>query len=103
MADVSETQGNFLQWLMQRQLRFPPWLTLLVGIYAVCAWSSLVYSFSNPIAQLFRAAIPFWAAYTVCFFIVSRQSRVALRAIGWTGLTFSVFALVMTVAMLTGH
>ena len=103
MADVSDTQSNTLRWLLQRELKFPPWLTLLTGIFAVCAWESFVYSFISPAAQLFRAAIPFWAAYTACFFIVSRQPRLALKAVGWTGLVFSVFALVMTVAMLTGH
>ena len=103
MADMSEIQSNVLWRQMQRQLKFPPWLTLLTGIFAVCAWESFVYSFTSPAAQLFRAAIPFWAAYTACFFIVSRQPRLALKAVGWTGLVFSVFALVMTVAMLTGH
>ena len=103
MADVSGTQGNALQWQMQRQLKFPPLLTLLAGVFAVCAWNSFVFSFLSPTAQLFRAAIPFWAAFTACFFIVSRQPRFALKTVGWTGLVFSVFSLVVTVAELSGH
>ena len=103
MAGVSDTQSNALRRQMQRQLKFPPLLTLLTGIFAVLAWNSFVYRPIGPAAQLFRAAIPFWAAYTACFFIVSRQPRVALRTVGWTGLVFSVFALVMTIAELTGH
>ena len=103
MADVSDTQSNTLWRQMQRQLKFPPWLTLLTGIFAVLAWNNLVYSFTSPAAQLFRAAIPLWAAYTACFFIVSRQPRFALKTVGWTGLVFSVFALVMTIAELSRH
>jgi hypothetical protein len=103
MADVSDTQSNTLHWLLQRQLKFPPLLTLLTGAFAVLAWNSYVYSFIGPVPQLFRAAIPFWAAYTTCFFIVSRQPRFALKAVGWTGLVFSVFALVITVAELSSH
>jgi hypothetical protein len=103
MADVSDTQSNSLRWLLQRQLKFPPLLTLLTGIFAVLAWNAFVYRSSDTAAQLFRAAIPFWAAYTACFFIVSRQPRFALKAVGWTGLVFSVFALVITVAELSSH
>jgi len=103
MANVSETQSNTLWQLMQRQLKFPPLLTLLTGAFAVLAWNSYVYSFINPTAQLFRAAIPFWAVFTVCFFIVSRQPGLALRTVGWTGLAFSVFALVITAAELSTH
>jgi hypothetical protein len=103
MADVSDTQSNTLRWLLQRELKFPPLLTLLTGAFAVLAWNGYVYSFMGPTAQLFRAAIPFWAAYTACFFIVSRQPRFTLKAVGWTGLTFSVFALVITVAELSSH
>jgi hypothetical protein len=103
IATVSDTQINVFWRQMQRQLKFPPWLTLLTGIFAVCAWNSFVFSFLSPTAQLFRAAIPFWAAFTACFFIVSRQPRFALKAVGWTGLVFSVFSLVVTVAELSGH
>ena len=103
MANVSDTENNVLWRQMQRQLKFPPLLTLLTGIFAVCAWNSFVYSFISPTAQLFRAAIPFWAAFTACFFIVSRQPRFALKTVGWTGLVFSVFSLVVTVAELSGH
>ena len=88
---------------MQRQLKFPPLLTLLTGIFAVIAWNSFVYSPINITAQLFRTAISFWAVFTACFFIVSRQPRVALKTVGWTGLVFSVFSLVVTVAELSRH
>jgi hypothetical protein len=103
MTDVSETQSNTLRWLLQRQLRFPPLLTLLTGAFAVLAWNGYVYSFMGPTAQLFRAAVPFWAAFTACFFIASRQPRVVLKTVGWIGLVFSVFSLVVTVAELTRH
>jgi hypothetical protein len=103
MADVSDTQSNALWRQMQQPLKFPPLLTLLTGIFAVLAWNAFVYRSSDTTAQQFRAAVPFWATYTACFFIVSRQSRVALKTVGWTGLVFSVFALVMTVAEVSGH
>ena len=103
MANVSDTESNLLWRQMQRQLKFPPFLTLLTGAFAMLAWNSYVYSFIGPTAQLFRAAIPFWAAFTACFFIVSRQPRFALKTVGWTGLVFSVFSMVVTVAELSTH
>jgi hypothetical protein len=103
MASLSDTESNSLRRQMHRPLKFPPFLTLLTGAFAVCAWNSYVYSFIGPTAQLFRAAIPFWAAFTACFFIVSRQPRFALKTVGWTGLVFSVFSLVVTVAELSTH
>jgi hypothetical protein len=103
MANVSNIQSNALQWHTQRQLTFPPLLTLLTGIFAVLAWNTYVYPPIGPTAQVFRAAMPFWATFTACFFIVSRQSRIALKTVGWTGLAFSVFALVLTIAELSRH
>jgi cell division protein FtsW (lipid II flippase) len=103
MANVSNIQSKALQWHMQRQLKFPPLLTLLTGIFAVLAWNSYVYPPVGPTVQMFRAAIPFWAAFTTCFFIVSRQPRRTLKTVGWTGLVFSVFALMLTIAELSRH
>jgi hypothetical protein len=103
MVNVSQTESNALWQLTQRQLKFPPLLTLCAGVFGVLAWNSFVFHPTDTLAQMFRDAIPFWAAYTACFFIVSRQPRLALKAVGWTGLVFSVFALVVTVAMLARY
>ena len=87
------------QW--NRQLRFPPYLTLYAGGFAVWAWCAFVFhSASN---QQLRAAVPFWAAFTACFFIVTRQPRAALKTVGWIGLTFSMFSLAVTIAELSGQ
>jgi hypothetical protein len=103
MANISDAKSSALWRQMQQELRFPPLLTLFTGIFAVLAWNAFVYRSSDTTAQLFRAAVPFWAAFTACFFIVSRQPRVGLKTVGWTGLIFSVFALVMTVAEVSGR
>jgi hypothetical protein len=103
MTNVSATSNNPLWQQMQRQLKFPPFLTLYAGVFGLLAWNSFVYCSGDTTAQLFRAAVPFWAAFTVCFFIVSRQSRVLLKSVGWTGLVFSVVALAVTVAEVSGR
>jgi len=94
------------QW--NRQLKFPPFLTLYAGGFAVWAWCAFVFHPTGGLGpsvcnQLLRAAVPFWAAFTACFFIVTRQPRMTLKTIGWIGLTFSMFSLAVTVAELSGH
>lgn len=103
MDNVSDKENNTLWRQMQRQLKFPPFLTLYAGAFAVLAWNAFVYSPSDTTAQLFRAAVPFWAAFTACFFIVSRQPRLVLKTVGWAGLVFSVVSLTVTIAELSGH
>ena len=92
-------------WQANRQLKFPPFLTLYAGGFAVWAWCVFVF---HPVAaesanQLLRAAVPFWAAFTACFFIVTRQRYLTLKITGWVGLVFSMFALAVTIAELSRY
>jgi hypothetical protein len=103
MANVSETESNALWRHMRRQLKFPPFLTLYAGTLGILAWNSFVGGSAEPTLQLVRATVPLWAGFTVCFFIVSRQSRVVLSTVGCIGLLFSVIALALTVTELSGR
>jgi hypothetical protein len=105
MANELDMQHDAPCWQLNRQLRFPPFLTLYAGGFALWAWCAFVFgpSASESANQLLRAAVPFWAAFTACFVIVTRQPRVALKIAGWTGLTFSIFSLAVTIAELSGH
>ncbi len=85
------------------QLSLPPFLTLYTGGFAAWAWCAFVFhpAPAESANQLLRAAVPFWAAFTACFFIVTRQRYVTLNITGWTGLVFSIFALAVTIAELS--
>ncbi|HTS16906.1 MAG TPA: hypothetical protein VMP11_04980 [Verrucomicrobiae bacterium] len=105
MANELHLESNPLLGQLNRQLKFPPFLTLYAGGFALWAWCAFVF---HPLTtesanQLLRAAVPFWAVFTACFFIVTRQSRPPLKVTGWVGLAFSMLALAVTVAELSGH
>jgi len=105
MANELHLENNPLLGQLNRQLKFPPFLTLYAGGFALWAWCAFVF---HPLTtesanQLLRAAVPFWAVFTACFFIVTRQSRPPLKVTGWVGLAFSMLALAVTVAELSGH
>jgi hypothetical protein len=103
MVNVSDTEGNALWRQMRLQRKFPPFLTLYAGAVGILAWNSFVGGSVEPTAQLVRAAVPLWGFFTVCFFLVSRQSRVVLSTVACTGLLFSVIALAVTVTELSGR
>lgn len=112
MESVMAVESNAFRRYTQRQLMFPPFLTMVVGGLAVWAWCSFVFGpigsrnsvvLEEATVAVIRAAVPFWAVFTMCFFIVSRQPRWTLKSVGWTGLAFSVFSLAVTVAVLTGR
>lgn len=105
MADELNLSSSALHWQANRPLKFPPFLTLYAGGFAVWAWCAFVFypGAAESANQLLRAAVPFWAAFTACFFIVTRQRYVTLKITGWAGLVFSTFALAVTIAELSGH
>jgi len=103
MDNVSDAGSNAFWRQMRRQLKFPPFLMLYAGAAGVLLWISFVGGSTEPTTQLVRAAVPLWGFFTVCFFIVSRQSRVVLSTVGCTGLLFSVIALAVTVTEFSGR
>jgi hypothetical protein len=105
MGNKLNSGSSTLYTQINRQLRFPPFLTLYAGGFAVWAWCAFVFypGAAESANQLLRAAVPFWAAFTACFFIVTRQRFVTLKITGWAGLVFSMFALAVTIAESSGR
>jgi hypothetical protein len=100
MANITDTEKSAF-W--RQQLKFPPLLTLYAGALGVLVWNGFVGGSTEPTVQLVRAAVPLWALFTICFFIVVHQPRFALKTVGCAGLALSVIALAVTVTELSGH
>ena len=103
MDNLSNTESNTLWQQMRRQLKFPPFLTLYVGAIGILAWNGFVGGSTEPTVQLVRAAVPLWALFTICFFIVVHQSRPVLKTVGCAGLALSVIALAVTVTVFSAR
>jgi len=107
MSDDLNLGSNSQYWQLNRQLRFPPFLTLYAGAFAVWAWCAFTFypvgGLDASATQLLRVAILLWAAFTACFFIVTRQPQVHLKIAGCVGFVFSVFSLAVTIAKWCGY